>query len=297
MSTTTALTGRRAAAAANRRDQETGLTFLRAVHAELIKLTSLRSSYVILSITLLGMVGVGLLSTLAVVDMASGFAEHSGAVEGSVEQQGMVAEFGMMARDVPASGIAVAQFLIASLAVMQIGSEYGTRMITTTLTAVPRRTTAMLAKTLVIAGTSFVVGTVAALISYAGAQPMLEPQGLNYEVTADGVIPSILNAGAYLALVAILGLGIGALLRNSAGGITATLGLLIVAPIVLAILSGQNELFMDISRYLPSSAGTQMVAIRPQPEALTQTEGGLAMLAWSAAALTGALVTAKRRDA
>ena len=44
MSTTTAPTGRRAAAA-NRRDQETGLTFLRAVHAEWIKLTSLRSSY------------------------------------------------------------------------------------------------------------------------------------------------------------------------------------------------------------------------------------------------------------
>ena len=107
------------------------------------------------------------------------------------------------------------------------------------------------------------MGTVAALISYVVAQPMLEPQGLNYEVTADGVIPSILNAGTYLALVAILSLGIGALLRNSAGGIMATLGLLIVAPIVLAILSGQNELFMDISRYLPSSAGTQMVAIRP----------------------------------
>lgn len=298
MSTTTAPTGRRdAAAAANHRGQDTGLTFLRAVHAEWIKLTSLRSSYVILSITLLGMIGVGLLSTLAVVDMASGFAEHGGAVEGSAEQQGMVAEFGMMARDIPASGIAIAQFLIASLAVMQIGSEYGTRMITTTLTAVPRRTTAILAKTLVIAGTSFVVGTVAALISYVVAQPMLEPQGLKYEVTADGIITSILNAGAYLALVAILGLGIGVLLRNSAGGIMATLGLLIVAPIVLAILSGQNELFMDISRYLPSSAGTQMVAIRTQPEALTQTEGGLAMLAWAAAALAGALVTVKRRDA
>ena len=68
-----------------------------------------------------------------------------------------------MAREVPAAGIVIAQFLVASLAVMQIGSEYGTRMITTTLTAVPRRITAVLAKTLVIAGSAFAVGVGAAL--------------------------------------------------------------------------------------------------------------------------------------
>lgn len=295
MSTTTAPTSRRAAAA-TRRDQESGLTFLRAVHAEWIKLTSLRSSYVILSITLLGMVGIGLLSAFAVLAIADGVVEPLGD-PGGVGGEGVFQDLGVAARDVPASGIAIAQFLIASLAVMQLGSEYGTRMITTTLTAVPRRLTAVLAKTLVIAGTSFVVGAVAAFISYLVAQPMLEPRGLKYELTADGVIPSILNTGAYLALVAILGLGIGALLRNSAGGILTTIGLLIVAPIVLAILSGQNELFMDISRYMPSSAGTQMVAIRTQPENLTQTEGGLVMLAWAAVALSGALVSVKRRDA
>lgn len=295
MSMTTAPTSRRAAAA-TRRDQESGLTFLRAVHAEWIKLTSLRSSYVILSITLLGMVGIGLLSAFAVLAIADGFVEPLGD-PGGVGGEDVFQDLGVAARDVPASGIAIAQFLIASLAVMQIGSEYGTRMITTTLIAVPRRLTAVLAKTLVIAGTSFVVGAVAAFISYLVAQPMLEPRGLDYALTADGVIPSILSAGAYLALVATLGLGIGALLRNSAGGILTAIGLLIVAPIVLAILSGQNELFMDISRYLPSSVGTQMVAIRTQPENLTQMEGGLVMLAWAAVALSGALVSVKRRDA
>jgi ABC-2 type transport system permease protein len=292
--TTTAPTSRRAAAAA-RQDDGTGLTFLRAVHSEWLKLTSLRSSYVILSIAFLGMIGVGLLSTFAVIGMASGFATIGGP-EGT-GQQGIVAEFDVMARGIPASGIAIAQFLIASLAVMQIGSEYGTRMISTTLTVVPRRITAILAKTLVIAGTSFVVGAAAALITYAVAQPLLETQGLSYALTADGVIPSILSTGAYLALIATLGLGIGALLRNSAGGIMATLGLLIVAPIVLAILSGQNELFMEISQFLPSAAGIEMVAIRTQPDALTQTQGGLVVLAWAAVALAGALVTVKRRDA
>lgn len=224
------------------------------------------------------MVGIGVLSAFAVLAMADGFLDTAGgAARPGLE--GLEQELGVHARGIPASGIAIAQFLIASLAVMQIGSEYGTRMISTTVTAVPRRLTALLAKTLVIAAVSFIVGAAAALISYAVAQPMLEPKGLDYAITAYGVIPSILNTGAYLALIAILGLGIGTLLRNSAGGIMTTLGLLIVAPIVLAILSGQNELFMDISRYLPSSAGIEMVAIKTLPDALTQTQGGLVVLA------------------
>ena len=161
----------------------------------------------------------------------------------------------------------------------------------------PRRITAVLAKTLVIAGTSFVVGVVAALISYAIAQPLLGPHGLSYALTADGVIQSILSTGAYLALVAVLGLGIGALLRNSAGGIVTTLGILIILPIIVAILSGLNDFVRDLSDFLPASAGMDMVAIRTQSEHLTQVQGGLVVLAWAAVALAGALISVKRRDA
>ncbi|WP_190243068.1 hypothetical protein [Arthrobacter globiformis] len=186
-----------------------------------------------------------------------------------------------------AAGIAIAQFLIACLAVMQIGSEYGIRMISTTLTVVPRRITAILAKTLVIAGTSFIVGVVAALILYVAVQPMLEPKDLDYAITADGVIPSILRTGAFLTMIAILGLGIGAMLRNSPGAIMTTLGLLLVVPIVLAILSGHNELFMDISRYLPSNAGMDFVAIETLPEHPNQGQAGLVMPGWPTLDLIG----------
>ncbi|RAM36115.1 hypothetical protein [Arthrobacter globiformis] len=72
---------------------------------------------------------------------------------------------------------AIAQFLIASLAVMQICSEYGTRMISTTLTVVPRRLTALLANTLVIAAVPFIVGTTAALVSDVRSSPCLNRRG------------------------------------------------------------------------------------------------------------------------
>lgn len=292
--TTTASSGN-SAVAAPRKDGETRLTFLRAVHAEWIKLTSLRSSYVILAIALLGMVGIGMLKAFSVADMASGFAVYGG--QAGQGQDGILREFGIFAREVPATGIIVAQFLIASLAVMQIGSEYSTRMITTTLTAVPRRMTAVLSKTLVIAATAFAVGILGAVISYAVAQPILEPQGLGYALTADGVVPSILNAGAYLALIAVLGLGIGALLRNSAGGIVATLGILMILPVIVAILSGLGDAFKDIGLFLPTSAGVDMVAIRSPSGHLSQVQGGLVVLAWAAAALGGGLAAVKYRDA
>lgn len=292
---TTAFTSRRAAAAV-RQDNGIGLTFLRSVHAEWLKLTSLRSSYIILTIAFLGMVGISLLSTLSVVDMAAGYIAYGTDPAGSEAQLGTVEEFGVMARGVAFNGIVIGQFLIASLAVMQIGSEYGTRMITTTFTAVPRRITAVLAKTLVVAGTSFVVGVAAALVSYAIAQPLLEPHGLSYPLIADGVIRGIVCTGAYLALVAVLGLAIGTLLRNSAGGIVTTLGVLIVLPIIVAILSGVNESFRDLGLYLPTSAGTDMVASRTAQDHLTQAQGGLVVLAWAAVFLAGALVTVKRRD-
>lgn len=293
MSTT--VTPSNGATAVPRRDSGTRLTFLRAVHAEWIKLTSLRSSYVILAIALLGMVGVGMLKAFSVADMAASFAVYGGPA--GAEREGILKEFSIFAREVPATGIMVAQFLIASLAVIQIGSEYSTGMITTTLTAVPRRMTAVLSKTLVIAATAFATGILGALISYAVAQPILQPQGLDYALTADGVVRSILNAAVFLALIAVLGLGIGAMLRNSAGGLVATLGILMILPVIVAILSGLGDAFQDVGLFLPASAGGDMVAIRTSPERLTPVQGGLVVLAWTAAAVGGGLASVKYRDA
>jgi len=292
---TTTETSSNDATAVPRRDSGTRLTFLRAVHAEWIKLASLRSSYVILSIALLGMVGVGMLRAFSVADMAAGLAVYGGPA--GADQEGILKEFGIFAREVPATGIMVAQFLIASLAVMQIGSEYSTRMITTTLTAVPRRITAVLSKMLVIVAAAFAVGILGALISYAVAQPILQPQDLGYSLTADGVAPSILYAAIFLALIAVMSLGIGAMLRNNAGGLVATLGILMILPVIVAILSGVGDGFKDVGLFLPTSAGGDMVAIRTSPERLTPVQGGLVVLAWAAVAAGGGLASVKYRDA
>jgi ABC-2 type transport system permease protein len=272
------------AARAKPRPATPKLTFLRAVRSEWIKLTSLRSSIVLLALTVEVMAGIGALNAWGISTMADGLKTLGGA-EG----------LSSMARGVPAVGAPVAQMLIASLAVMQIGSEFGNGMIRTTLTVVPRRITALLAKTLVMAAAAFVVGVVGALASWEAGQLFLKPAGLGFGVTADGVIPSILAAGGFLALIAVFGISVGALLRHSAGGIMTALGVLLVLPVVAAMLS-QNETVAEMARYLPSHAGLQMVAIETEPGDLTSGQAWLVMLGWAAAPLVLALASMRRRD-
>lgn len=178
---------------------------------------------------------------------------------------------------------------------MQIGSEFGNGMIRTTLTVVPRRATTLLAKTIVIATVAFIAGVIGALASLEAGQFFLEPHGLGFGVTTDGVIPSVLAAGGFLALIAVFGLSVDALMRHGAGGIMATLGVLLVLPVVAAML-GQNETIAEIGRFLPSHAGLQMVAIKTVPGDLTSGQAWLVMLAWAVVPIVLALGTMRRRD-
>ena len=168
-------------------------------------------------------------------------------------------------------------------------------MIRTTLTVVLRRGTALLAKTLVIALVPFAAGVLGAVASLEAGQLFLEPIGRGFGLAADGVIPSILSAGGFLALIAVFGISVGALLRHSAGGIMTVLGVLLVLPVVAAMLS-QKETIAELARYLPSHAGLQMVAIKTEPGDLTSDQAWLVMLVWAVVPLTLALIALRRSD-
>lgn len=273
-----------------------GTSFLRIVRSEWIKLRTLRSTIILLSITLVVMVGLAILSGWGLA-MSAGF-------QGDVppEQQAQMAESGVQglqgaAYTVPAGGIIFGQLLIASLAVVLIASEWGTGMIRSTMVAVPKRVPALLAKNLVIAAASFVVGVVAALISYYVAQPFLAGEDLDFAITQDGIIPSIINTGTYLALIAVISMAIGTLLRNTAGGIVTAVGLFFVLPVIVVnILAGLADWIPDAARFLPTNAGTQLVAVDIAEDALNQWQGGLVMAAWAVLLLVISLIVAKRRD-
>jgi hypothetical protein len=205
-------------------------------------------------------------------------------------------DIGDLARTTPASGTVFGQLLIASLAVVLIASEWATGMIRSTMVAVPKRIPALLAKNAIAAVVSFLVGALAALIAYFTVQPILEVQDLGFVLTEDGVGASIINTGTFLALVAVISMGIGTLLRNTAGGIVTAVGVFFVLPVIVDLISGLADWIPDAARFLPSNAGNQLVAVTVEEGALTQLEGGLVLAAWAVVLLVASLLVTRKRD-
>jgi ABC-2 type transport system permease protein len=265
--------------AASRPAGDVRVTFGRLVRSEWIKLWTVRSTWWVLPITVLAMTGIAWMvayfGTRATTD-------GSGVVLGEFTAAAVV------------SGLQFAQLAICVLAVLTITGEYTTGMIRSTLTAAPTRTPALLAKGLVLVVVAWATGVVGTLASWAITYPVL---GEQYRVDL-GVAENqriLLGAPLYLAAIALLAYGIGALLRHSAGALATVLGLLLVVESVFALIPW--TFFQKVSPYLPMSAGSQLVQNGSPDAVLSAWQGYGVLVAWGLVALAAALVVAKRRDA
>ncbi|WP_242884148.1 ABC transporter permease [Actinomadura litoris] len=132
-------------------------------------------------------------------------------------------------------GVRLGQAPVAVLAVLVIGGEYGTGMIRTTLAATPRRTAVLAAKAVVLTCAVAPAGAVAVLGS-AAAEGLILP-------TADGPTPHAIGGSIlYLVLIALLGLGVAAIVRDAASGAGAVLALLYLLPILTRVIGGPRWL-------------------------------------------------------
>lgn len=272
-----------------------GVNFARVLKSEWIKVTTVPSTVILLAITLVVMIG---LSALFAWSMATSqaSAESFTSSDPEIAAQLAATDYGELALTSPSAGMIFGQLLIASLAVVLIASEWGTGMIRSTMVAVPKRIPALLAKNLIIAAIAFLVGAGAALVSYFVAQPLLAPERIDFAITTDGVLLSIINTGSVLALMAVIAMSIGTLLRNTAGGVVTAIGLLMILPIIVQLLSGLADWIPDAARFLPSSAGEQMVAITIAEDALNQWQGALVLGGWALLLLVISLLVTKKRD-
>jgi ABC-2 type transport system permease protein len=264
-----------------------GVNFLRALHAEWIKFTTLRSTWILLATTVVVMVGIGLLG---------GWGIGSGLEELAADGQDPAA-VGLdpkMLYMMTTGGIDFGQLIIGSLGVLLIASEYSTGMIRSTMTAVPDRLSPLFAKALVIALVAAAVGIVSSFATYFLLQPVLAQYGHEFGLDVENLVPSMLLSGVYLALAALVALALGSLLRNSAGGIVTLVVLFLIVPMVLGFI--QLDWIQDAIPYLPSEAGRQLLALEIADGDLTQLQGGLVMAAWTAVLLAAAAVTTKSRD-
>jgi hypothetical protein len=197
--------------------------------------------------------------------------------------------------DIALAGVNVAQLAIAVLGVLVITGEYSTGMIRATFTAVPKRLPVLWAKVGLFALVTFVLMVPAVLIAFFSSQAILARHDiLQISFSAPGVARSLVGGALYVMLVGVFALGIGAIVRNTAGGIATFSGIFFVIPPLMNILPlSWNQ---AISQWLPSEAGRQLFALQHADHTLTPLAGGLLLLAYCAFVVGLAAVLLVRRD-
>jgi ABC-2 type transport system permease protein len=202
------------------------------------------------------------------------------------------------------TGIQFGEAVVAILAVLAICNEYSTGMIRVTFAAMPRRWTVLAAKATIIVGLVLAAGAVAALGSVLAGQLILPGHGFT---AARGFHPISLSYGPtlraaggsvlYLALIALLSLGIAAIVRDSAVSIGAVLAVLYLFPIVLAFVT-TSQWQQRLERWAPTTAGLTIQDTTGLHSLPISPWDGLGVLAiWAGAALLAGGLALRLRDA
>jgi len=193
------------------------------------------------------------------------------------------------------TGGIMAQLAIAVLGVLVITSEYGSGMIRTTLAAVPQRLTVLAAKATVFSGVTLAVTTASCFIAFFVGQAILSARGIGIGIGAPNALRTVVGTSLYLAILGLLSLGIGALIRKTAGAISAVVGLIFVVPALSNLLPSSMD---AVHKFLPSNAGQAIID--------GSTNGGTSLSPWvgmgvfflyAIVALVAAAFALVRRDA
>jgi ABC-2 type transport system permease protein len=195
--------------------------------------------------------------------------------------------------DVSLVGVQLAQLAIGVLGVLVITAEYSTGMIRASMTAVPRRLPVLWGKAVVYGAVTLALMTPAVLLAFVASQAILSGRHIDIAFTAAGVPRAVFGAALYLTVIGLFGLGLGAIVRNTAGGIATFAGLMFVLPPLMNVLpSSWNS---AASPYLPLQAGEALLALN-RGNQLAPWVGFGVLCAYAVAALMIASVLLVRRD-
>ncbi|HKA95159.1 MAG TPA: ABC transporter permease [Streptosporangiaceae bacterium] len=191
------------------------------------------------------------------------------------------------------SGVQLAQIAVGVLGVLLITSEYATGLIRTTLAAVPRRLPVLWGKAAMLTVATIAVSLPAAFAAFLAGQSILGRQHLAVHLSQPGVARAVIGCALYLAVAGLLGLGLGALLRSTAGGIAALFGLLFALQLVAGFLPGSWA--NDVGKYVPSTAGQAVTTAHPDPTSSLPPWTGFGVFCAYAAVLLGLAALRMRR--
>jgi ABC-2 type transport system permease protein len=203
------------------------------------------------------------------------------------------------------TGVQVGQAIVAVIAVLAVSNEYSTGMIKVTLTAMPRRLTVLAAKAALVAGLVLTAAAAAVGASVLAGRLILPGHGFT---PAHGY-PALLSLGdgpvlraacgsvLYLAMIALLSLGVATAVRESAVAIGLVLGLLYVFPVVTSVIGNQHWQ-RHLEQIGPMTAGlTIQDTVNLSGLPLTPWQGLGVLALWAAGALILGALVFRFRDA
>ena len=190
----------------------------------------------------------------------------------------------------------ISQLAIGVLGVLIITGEYSTGMIRATIGAVPRRLPVLWAKTAVYAAVAFLLMLPCVFVSFFATQAILSKHpALKLSLSDPGVARAVIGAALYLTVAGIFALALGAITRNTAGGIAVFAAIIFVIPPLMNVLPSNWD--NAISPYLPSSAGGSVFSLTRGAHTLAPWPGFALFVGYTALAVAVAAVLLVRRDA
>ena len=244
------------------------------LRSEWTKFRSLRSTWLTAAVTVVLGVGIGALSASA---------------------QALEAGDGWDPTAASLTSIIVAQLAIGVLGVLVMSAEYATGTIQPSVVAAPRRGRLLAAKAAVLAASAVVLGQVIGFGSFVAGQAVIAGAGAPH-ATLDqpGVLRAVVGSGLYLAALGLLGLGLGAVLRSTAGAV----GTLVTVTLVVRLLAQTlPESWRErMNRYWPTAAGESIATVVPVPGTLGPWQGFAVLCGFVAAVCVAGYTVFRTRD-
>lgn len=223
------------------------VTWLRVFRAECTKLRSIRSTYIVLFLSMFFMIG---LSLLIAWGLSVAFSEG--------DFDGPAAVF-LDTTWLTLQGIWLAQSAIGVFGVLIVTGEYSSGMIRATLAATPKRWTVLTAKAALVFLVAMLVMTPTVFLSFSLAQLIIEDAGLNASYSDPGVLRAVFGGALYLSGIAVLGSALAWLLRSAVGAVFTLVGLVVILPFALQFVT--LDWISTIYDYLPSVAGQAVYSL------------------------------------
>ena len=191
-------------------------------------------------------------------------------------------------------GLVPGQLLLGVLGVLAITTEFSSGMIRATFAAAPRRPLVLAAKAAVLGALTLAAGEIFAFAAFYAGQALLKAPAPHATLGQPGVLRATAMAGAYPALIALISLGVAAIVRHTAGAICALVGVLFVLPL---LFSAGGSLRDTAQKFLPDTMRNSLIAVKPAGHLLSPGLTFGLLCGYAIAALAAGAWALARRDA